>query len=279
MSVPLWKSFGKSINDLLSQKYDFERQAKFKTLTKSGLTFETTARTSRASEYAGALRTIYTRPDYGIFDVELDTEGYVNFSTEADQLAKGVVLKISGNHVPVYGVDVTYRRENLSTSAGVSQSKKGFALDGTAAVGQDGLSVGAQGRYDLTDHAVTDYNAGVEYAQPDHTIAVKTANSASKLALSYVHTLNPDFTVGGQFVYNLASVSPVTSELTVGTSYVVSRDTLVKSKFSSGGIVTAALDQRLFNPKLQLGLAAEFDARHQSLTPERFGVSLTFGDH
>jgi len=277
---PLFKNFGKSLKDLIEKKFDFNREVKVKTTTASGVTFESTGRsTSKNNDFSGLVKTTYKRPDFGVFELELDTDGKAKYSAENDQLRKGVVVKLSGDQDPTGTLDVSYRQEYLATSAVLQLSRNTTSVETTAAIGVDGLYVGGQVKYDVNAQTVSDYNAASEYTQLDHTVTVKTADSGDKLALSYIHNVNPDVQVGGQFEYRVSSVSALNSLLTAVGSYNVDRDTVLKGKFNSQGIVTTAIEQRIFNPKLKYGLTTEFNARHHSALPERFGVSVTLGEN
>lgn len=277
---PLFKNFGKSLKDLVEKKFDFNREVKVKTSTSAGVVFESTGRsTSKGNDFSGLVKTTYKRPDFGTFELELDTDGKAKYSAENDQLKKGVVVKISGDQDPTGTLDASYRQEHFALSGVAQVSRNVTTAEVTGVIGVDGLSVGGQCKYDVNAQAVSDYNTGSEYSQPDFTVTVKTADSADKLAISYIHNISPDVAVGGQFEYRVSSVSALSSLLTAVGSYNVDRDTVVKGKFNSQGIVTGALEQRLFNPKLKYGLTTEFNARHHSALPERVGVSVTFGEN
>jgi len=276
---PLFKNFGKSLKDLLEKKFEFNRELKVKTSTSNGLTFESTGRAGKGGDFTGILKTTYKRTDFGTTEVELDTDGKAKASIEADKLAKNFVAKVNTDQDRVTSLDLSYRHEYFSDNLIVTADKKAPTVEGTAVVGVDGLSVGAQAKYDFAGSgSLKDYNAGAEYSQPDFTLTARTADSTDKIRLGYFHIVNSDINVGGQYEVNLTSISPVTSHLfTVCSSFAIDRDTLVKGKFDSRGIVTGALEQRLYNPKLKYNLAAEFNTR-QSIVPDKFGISFTLGD-
>lgn len=276
---PLFKNFGKSYKDLIEKKFEFNREVKVKTTTLNGVTFESAGRAGKASDYTGALKVTYKRSDFGTVETEVDTDGNGKASVEADQLKKGVVVKFSGTQALAGNVDVAYRREYAAVSGGVSISSKATALDASGAVGYDGLFVGGAVKYDGTQQLCSDYNAGAEYAQPDFTVTVKTTDRAEKVTASYVHNLNPDVSVGAGFNYNIANTQRLDASLALVGSYAIDRDTTVKGKFVSTGTFTAALEQRLYNPKLKYGLAGEFNLKNQSAVPEKFGFALTFGEN
>lgn len=272
---PLFKNFGKGIKDLLEKKFDFDRDLKVKTST-GGLAFETTGRSqSKGGDLVGLLKTTYKRGDFGTFELENDTLGKGKVSIEADKYRKGLAVKLTGDLAPTAGLDASYSQEYVSASAGVTHSfNKTTAFDASGALGYDGLFVGGALKWDKVKQDFDDFNTGVEYAQPDFTLTLKTTDRTNKVNLSYLHSVNPDVSVGASFGYDLKTIN---SKLNLVGSYALDRDTTTKAKFSSDGLFTAALEQRLYNPKLKYGAAAEFDLK-QLPAPAKFGLNITLGD-
>jgi len=66
----------------------------------------------------------------------------------------------------------------------------------------------------------------------------------------------------------------------LGLEHQLDFDTGVKAYVQvPNGTVSAAIEHRLSNPKLQFGVAASFNALHQPFQAEKFGLTLTFGDY
>jgi len=276
---PLFKNFGKSFNDLVDKKFEFDRDFKVKTLSQSGVTFETTARSStKSSDFIGLFKGIFKRTDVGTFEANINTEGKAKLSVEADKLKPGVVLKLCAEQDPMANIDVSYSREYFAGSAGITVKQNNYFLDESLAVGYDGLSVGTALKYNVNSASIEDLNVGTQYAQPDFTASLKTADYQQRIVGSYIHNVSQDVVVGGSFSYNPSS-KPPSNVLSLASSYALDRDTSAKVKFSSNGALTGAWEQRVFNPKLKLGLAAEYLLKNQSATPEKFGFSFTFGDN
>jgi len=276
---PLFKNFGKSFSDLLDKKFDFDTDVKVKTSSAaSGLTFETTARSStKSSDFIGLFKGVYKRADVGTIETNFDTNGKAKFSFEADKFRPGFVAKFIAEQDPIFGVDLGYTREYAAVSAGLTSKQNNYYLDSSLSLGYEGLSVGAALKANVNTSAIEDFNIGTQYSQPDFTVALKTSDMQQKVLGSYIHNVNPDVTVGGSFAYNMSPKS-LSNVLSLVTSYALDRDTSAKLKFSSNGTVTGAWEQRLFNPKVKVNLAAEYLLKSQGVTPEKIGLGLSFGD-
>lgn len=275
---PLYKNIGKNFKELVEKKYDFTRELKVKTTTGAGVTFESSGRTnSKTSDYTGALKTTYKRAQVGTFDVEVDTEGHAKFNAELDALKKGLVVKLSGDQSPSETVDVSYRKDNLALTAAVTAAPKGITAEVSGVVGHQGLFVGGTTKLNGNTQQLTDYNISAQYSKGDYVVAVKTTDRLGKASASYIHNINADLTVGGSYLYQIQNTQ-LDNVLALATSYSVDRNTAVKAKFSSEKLLTVALEQRLDNPRVKLGLATEYNVGNQSFTPEKFGISLSLGE-
>jgi len=275
---PLFKNFGKSFTDLLDKKFDFDRDVKIKTTSVSGVSFETTVRaSSKSSDFIGLFKGIFKRPDFGTVETNLTTDGKVKVSLEMDKIRPGLVAKLT-SELDTANIDMGYSREYVATSVGVTAKQNNYYLDESLALGYEGLSIGTALKYNVNSSVIEDFNVGTKFAQPDFTIALKTAESQQKITGSYIHNVSPDVVVGGCFAYNLNPKTP-SNVLSLVASYALDRDASAKVKFSSNGILTGAWEQRVFNPKLKIGLATEYLLKNQSPTLEKLGCTFTFGDN
>jgi len=277
---PLFKNFGKSFNDLLEKKFDFDRDVKVKTVA-SGLTFETTARASTkslANDFLGLFKGTYKRPDVGTFEANLSTDGKGKFSVEADKVKPGLVVKLTGELDQTVNFDVGFSREHFAGSAGLTLKQNDIFLDESISLAYEGLSIGSALKYNLNTATIKDIDFGTQFTQPDFTVALKAQENQQKITASYIHTVNPDVVVGGAFTFNFNPKSP-SNVMSLVSSYSLDRDTSAKFKLSSNGFLTGAWEQRVFNPKLKFNAAAEYALKNQSAVPEKFGFGFTFGDN
>lgn len=276
--TPLFKNFGKSYSDLIEKKYTFNREFKAKTTTTNGVSFEVTGKTTnKAGDYAGSLKLTQKNDLLGALEAEFDTDARVKGSVEYGKV-KNTVIKVTGDQSLNFGLDANYRTKKVAVSSGVNYSPAKTFLDASAAYGQDGISVGGAVKADALTQTISDYNGGVELAGSNYTLAVKSSDKATKVTTSLYYTVNPDITVGAAFLYSLDQPEKNNS-YSIASAFNFDRDTSAKVKLSSTGTITAALEQRLANPKVKLGLTGEYGAMKDfNYAPNRFGLSLGFGD-
>ncbi len=148
-------------------------------------------------------------------------------------------------------------------------------VEGASSLGYDGLSVGGQVKYNVTEQHLDDYNVGIEYSQTGYTATVKTEDHADRVVFSYVHSVSSALDVGANFLYNIATGLRT---YTLGTGYRVDAATVVKAKTSSDGNLETVYEQRLDRPGLTFAFSSKFNLLSKSTVPTEFGVLAQFGD-
>lgn len=273
---PLFKRFGKGLNDLFKEQFEYKKYLKTKSATSTGVSIETTGEAQKSGDFTGALKSSYKHSDIGTFDAELSTSGSTTFKVKADKLTKGLTVLTSVDEKPNGKLEIDFAQEYYSTSLGAEVSKNTTAVDGAGVLGFDGLSVGGSVKYDVTAQALSDYNAGVEYTQKDFTVTVKTLQQADRVQASYLHKVSGDLTLGGLFSYDILSGKRV---LTTGGEYKFDENHTSKLKADSDGIVSTVLESRIRKAGAKVLLSSEFNLRNSTTLPEKFGVGIIFGDH
>jgi len=281
---PLFGKLGTAASDLFKKKYDFQNVVQQKHKTKSGLVF--TSGAELGNGITGSLKLNYKQSS-GEAEGEIHTNGNGKGSMKFKKLADGVVATVStdaknkdwGNTSTGKAV-VDYQQDFFSGSAAVETSFfDRTQLVGSGVIGFDGLSVGAEVKFDVKHvNDVDDYNVGAEYTQPDYTATIKTAKRGEELTASYFHKVSGDQQVGAQFLTRIAGGDE--KVLTLGTEYKVDESTTIKLKGDTKGDVAAALQHDLKSPAVRFALSSLFDARSPSaLTAKKFGLGITFGDY
>jgi len=274
---PLFKNFGKSYSDLTTKNFDNDRQAKVKTTTQNGVSFETTIRTpKKIDNYSGTIRAIFPRLSFGTFEAELCTDYSGKFSLENDQWKKGFIGKASVEQTtanPALKTEASYRREYAAVSAEHKYQNQ-HQLKFSGALGYEGLAVGGEGTFKVDTGKVDSYDIGAEYSKLAHTFGVKTKDTIRSVTASYFHNLNADVNVGAH-VESLIG----TQNWKVGAalSETFDRDTTVKLKVASDRTAGFALEQRLANPKMKIGFSSEYNF-DRAPVPDNFGLSFGFNE-
>jgi len=272
---PLWGNFGKSVKDLFTKKYTFKNQVITKHNAKNGVTLESGG--VYANDLSGYVKATQKSKYLGTAEVNIETSGKADGKVKFDQLMKGLVVTLSGNEKPSAKLNVDYSQEYFAGSASVDTMIKNFATkaEGTAVAGFEGLSFGGQVKVDLSHEAETeDFNAGIEYSQDDFTATIQSADKTEKVTASYFQKVSPELQVGASVDFGKGG-----RVLTIGDEYQLDADNTLKGKGNTKGVVTAVVEHRLANPKLQFGVAASFNVFNGApVVADQFGLTLTFGD-
>ncbi|XVF36417.1 hypothetical protein REPUB_Repub19eG0056700 [Reevesia pubescens] len=169
-------------------------------------------------------------------------------------------------------LEVQYFHEHpaLTTVVGL---KKSPAVDFSSTIGTPSIAFGAEASYitssgDFTKYNA-EYNAGVNIAKP---VLMLQADKGDSLRVSYLHHLS--HLNGGAVVGEIATkFSTNENTLTVGCSYLVDSQTLVKANLNNCGNL-GALVQHELRPKSFLTISGAFDTKALEKTP-KFGLALS----
>jgi len=268
MAPPKFADIGKKAKDLFKKQYDYKNE--FKVISKSGAKVETTA-TQVKGGIQGNVKGNFKDDLFG--DVEIEAGS----STLKGQFKKGKVIDglditTSGSQDSV-AVDTLYSKNMVTgTLKGTYKFSGATAVAASLSVGCDGVTLG--GSADIKDGAVKDYNVGAQYATKGIIAALVTAKQGSDLTGSYFQGLGKDATVGA----SVTSKADNSRTFTVGGEYKLDKATTLKIKASEKGIVDAAVTHTLSNPALKFNFAAQFDAKAEVLSAQKYGVSFTVGD-
>jgi len=302
---PTFGNFGKSAADLFKKKFDekkdFKNVVQTKYKTSSGLVFTTGGEFDSKNNLSGNLKLNYKKDTFGEVEGSFSTAGPAKVELKLKKLAKGLTLTITGDTAyhfkadkrfssPTGKIGAEYQQDFFAGAASVESSffDKNL-LTGSAVIGFEGLSVGGEVKVDAsakkTDSDsiadIDDYNVGAQYDGGDYTATLKTSEQGNNLEGQYIHKVNSDLQVAGKFTTKLdGSDAPDSRSLGLVTEYKVDANTTLKLRGDTRKIVAVAIDHRLSNPKVQVGVASSWGIVGFSVpNPKDFGLSLTFGDY
>jgi len=283
---PLFSKLGQAAKDLFDKKYDYKNLVQLKNKTKLGLTFTSGADITNKG-VGGLVKLKYKKDTFGEAEGELHTGGVGKAVIKAKKLYPGLAVTLTEEakpkahpNDPSVKVGADYQREFVSGQLSAETSFwKHSQVVAAAVIGYDGLSVGFEAKADphrLTE--VEDYNVGAEYAQPDFTATVKTADKGETLAGTAHLKASDDHQVA--FTYTKKLDGSDDDSFAVGTEYKVDATTNFKVKADTKGVLATLVQHRLANPRLLFGLTSSFDVTNpRSVASKDVGVSLTFGDY
>jgi hypothetical protein len=292
---PFFSKFGKSYSDLSGKKYDYANTVKVTSKTTSAplLNFESTGYLNESS-ITGTAKVVHNDPTYGECTVEVDSSNG-NFKTQFKntQLVDGATITVAGGYkVPKagcsktgfygslnseYSQDMFAAETSLTVSDKTAPASPGVDFTASGVIGVQGMSVGGGVTVNASASKLSDYNLGIQYQNKEFTGTLKTADCADTINASWYHNVSNNQLYGLEFSTNPFKGSKL---LTLATQYQVDVDTTVKGKLNSNGVLAAAVETRLQNPKLKYNLAAEFNAVGAGIPKaSRFGIGMEFGQY
>jgi len=288
-SIPVvFSKFGKSVNDLLKKKYDYDNKFGTRNVIDEW-TIESYVTLSEKNVYGGTVKVKHDNKSFGRAEAVLETGGKAEVEVKAKKLMDGLVVTGAIKDAPSAKLGADYRADHFAVAAAVEKTSDAVGLDGSVVVGLEGFSLGGCARYDAPQGngakagALSNYSIGAQYQPNDTvTVSIKTEDQNNDVIGSYFHKLaNRTFglktVVGGQVKYNLRNTDNNMS-LKIGCEHEVDANIRVKGMVESKGLVSWVFEHRLSNPAMKLALASQWDANKRTTKPDRFGVGITFGD-
>lgn len=272
MAPPLFGKLGVALKDLLSKKYDYHNE--LKVVSKANdITLEAGGN-DKADDFAGYATLKHKDSSYGESEVTLSTTGKATDSkgkVKFNQFQKGLEVTVSSNMDLAPTVEITHKADNLNANAVFTTDGEHHSLGVSACYGMEGITLGVSGA--TKDFgSLSDYNAGAEYTHDGLTLSVITKKQMSNVNLNIFQKYSDSIEWGAGM-----SVLPEVSNMNAGVEYKLSKDTTVKAKTNTDGVVATAIEHRLSDNKFKVNLASEFDTSKECKATN-FGVALTCGD-
>ena len=268
---------GKLCSDLLSKDYKVGKTTvEVKSKTPSGVTFTPTA-TKTGESVAGTLKAAYGILPWLDSEATFGTDGSVELSLEAaDLVTKGLVLTAECERaapgkpglLASANVIAEYKSELLSCKTSYDLLKADLLA--SASTMYNALALGIDGAY--SKGAVQKYAAACQFVQPDFTVAAKMNDKGGKqtLSCSYYHKVSSEMQLG------VAIDKPLSKpdvRIEFGTAYKLDKDTTVKAKVDSDGVLCTSYKQKI-SPLTTMTLAAQVDTVNLGDNKHKFGLQL-----
>jgi len=215
-------------------------------------------------------------------------------SYKLKQLYKGYTLKVGvvsikpevGSETPDFPegwffAENEYKSGQFGGSVGVRSNGEKNLVDLTASVAYQNLAVGGKATLDTASKAPpNDWNFGVEYSGTGYVATVQTEAKRTKLNASYYQNVTRKYAIGATATVGLTKP---TRALQVGVDYNIDIDTTARSYLKvdsskDNSTVGLAIEHRLGDPNVLIGVASEWNVAPASTSVGKFGFSLTFGD-
>jgi len=271
---PQFSNLGKRAKDLFKKQYDYKNEVKVISRAENGVVVESGGY-HQAKGLAGYSKVTWTDKSIGAFEVEAHSNGEYKGKLTTNKY-EGVGLTLDGNPSTL-SVEAGYSKEAFAASAKVSHNvdKGDTTMNVGAVIGFDGISVGGSCDFNAANpSSPTDYNIGAECSQRDLVGTIVTSNKLIDINISYFQTISSRLVLGSSFL-----IKPDSRIFVTGGEYSLDKYTTLKFKGDSVGVVGAAVSHVLINPAAKVSASAQFDTQSSNpFSPQKFGVSLSFGD-
>lgn len=277
-AVTAFKDIGKACSDLLTKDYKVGKSTvELKTKTPNGITFTPTG-TKSGDKFDGSCSA-----KGSIFGIEteakLDTKGLLSGTFEAvDSIYKGLTLKAeceSGKSATLGKLDCTAEYKQDMLFAKLAYDYFGSVAGVQLSTAYNALTMGCSADYSLKKSALTKYGLACQYVAPDFVVAAKIDEAIGKsdgqvYTCSYYHKVSGDMQVGGEVKKPMKKND---LSLAFGCQYKLDKDTTVKSKVDSEGMLYASYKQKI-SKLTTMTLAAQIDTVNLSESKHKFGMVL-----
>ena len=278
-SATVYKDIGKLCSDLLSKDYKVGKTVvEVKSKTPSGITFTPTA-TKSGDAVSGSLKAAY--PVMKGFDGEatFGTNGSLELQIEAaDAITKGLTLTAECSKAAAgkpgllasANLIAEYKSADFTCKTSFDYYKSDLLASASTVFGA--LTCGLDCGYSTAKGSLGKYAAACQFVQPDFTVGAKCEDKGGKktLSCSYFHKVSGDMQLGVAIAKPLAKADVA---IEFGTAYKLDKDTTVKAKVDSEGILCCSYKQKI-SSLTTMTLAAQVDTVNLSDNKHKFGLQL-----
>jgi len=278
-SCTVYKDIGKACSDLLSKDYKVGKTiVEVKSKTPSGVTITPTA-TKSGDAVSATLAAKYNLLPWLVGEATFGTSGSVALNCEAtDALTKGLMITAECEKaapgkpglLQAANFIVDYKQDMFTCKTSFDYYKADLLASASMCYGN--ITSGLDCTYSTAKGALGKYALACEFVQPDFTVSAKCADSkgAKTLSCGYYHKVSPLMQVG----VNLSKpLSKPDTDIEFGCAYKLDKDTSVKSKVDSAGMLSLSYKQKV-SALTSMTLAATIDAVNLSDNKHKFGLQL-----
>lgn len=281
---PQFKDFGKGLNDLFKKQFDYANTVTVKRTTATGLKIETVGKQvvkDSKTSLGGSVKLSYKEKGLGEFEASNDTAGNLKGKAKFTSLADGVVATLETNLNSKFKASgqVDYTQDHFASSAKVqlAEGKDAHVTSGAVSgvVGYEGISLGASLAFSNASGSfgAPDVQMGFNFAENDFQFSLNTENAKGTpvVRAKLFQQVNATLQSGFQFDSD--------NTVTVGFQNKLDKDTILKTKISTSGVIDTAIKYTLANPSAQINVATQFKTTNGlDWNASKYGVGITLGD-
>jgi len=275
----VFKDIGKLCNDLLTKDYKVGKTTvEVKSKTPSGVTFTPTA-TKSGDKVDGTLKAAYKILPWIDGECTFGTSGSIAMSIEAaNALTKGMTLTAECERaapgkpglLASANMICDYKAELFACKASYDYYKKDLLASCSTVYGA--MAMGLDCSYSVAKSGLNKYAAACQFVQPEFTVSAKCEDKKGSKTLScaYFHKVSSDMQLGVSIAKPLSKPD---CAIEFGTAYKLDKDTSVKAKVDSEGILCTSYKQKI-SPLTTMTLAAQVDTVNMGDNKHKFGLAL-----
>ncbi|CAJ1972817.1 unnamed protein product [Sphenostylis stenocarpa] len=266
----VFSDIGKRGRDILTNDYNSDQRFTISSSANSGLDLKSTLVKSRGLS-SGDVTTEYKYKNK-VVNFKVDTESSVLTTFTVSDVVPSAKT-IASIRLPDYSsgkFEVQYLHDHVAFTLGVGLTRSP-AIDFSGTMGTPSIAFGAETSYSTSVGKFTKYNAGLCLKMPSSSASVILGDKGDSMKVSYLHQL--ERFNGGAVVGEISRrFSTNENTLTVGCSYVVDSQTVLKAKLNNHGNLGALLQHELTR-KSFLTISGAFETKDLDKNP-KFGFSL-----
>jgi len=292
MSKPaLFKDLGKRLSDLFTKEFPSEKQenqVSWKGKTLNGVTVESNLTANVDGSVIGKFAPSYSQKEYSS---NLEITSTRDFKVEGSVENKpidGLKCTLGGNakgEEHWANLALTYKHNSFNTTGSVDYGQEkgitvksslvcGFPVSNSSSRIDFGGEVECLVGNDKPQMSVL--NTKASFSTPEFDMAafclIKPSKSVSDVGLSYFHKVNNDLSVGAEVSFD-PNAHEKKPKLTLGSQYMMQKDTTLKFKFDTTGSLGLSYHQKL-NDFAKFTLGSTVDTNRLS---EKNSVKYGFG--
>eukprot|EP00281_Chroomonas_sp_CCMP1168_P034684 CAMPEP_0206241546 /NCGR_PEP_ID=MMETSP0047_2-20121206/16550_1 /ASSEMBLY_ACC=CAM_ASM_000192 /TAXON_ID=195065 /ORGANISM="Chroomonas mesostigmatica_cf, Strain CCMP1168" /LENGTH=282 /DNA_ID=CAMNT_0053666443 /DNA_START=27 /DNA_END=875 /DNA_ORIENTATION=- len=274
--VPKFGDIAKSGSSLLNDDYKYDGKCEVKTKLENGVAIKSTFTRAEKDGNIGAVLEMKRTIAVLDFTARVDHKGMSNMTVENGTLLPGLKLKGEGAlNGSTSKVAADYKHDLFTASASVDTVKSVAALNGV--MGFKNVAVGVSSAY--TYKGKTGWSTPAlsgQYTGGNYEVGVSVEKLGDKLGLTYHQKVSKE--LSGALLLEQETVpkggGKMTSlNLVLGGNLVLDKDSSVKAKVDSSGVVSAAYSQKI-RPQMTLKLTGEINtAKLSASNAHKIGIT------
>lgn len=257
----------------MNDDYVFDQKVEIKTKTRNGMTFTSKAVKSADDSTAGDLSLKFAPFPGAVVTSKFFTNGKKTTETVVDRLGvDGLKLTVLAGQSSKSNMMVsTLEYQHKSATFTAAADGVGSVAHVTGTVGSDSLTAGFSGEYDYGAKDLKKVDCGLHYCvDKDSEFSIVSAKKGAAAKISCATKARGGWYLAGELMYEKASNSAVA---TMGGKHVLDRDTTLKARLTSEGVLSASYIQNI-RANTTLTLSQQVNVSNADKVAPKFGLAL-----